>query len=109
MTSAADETQSIFASVLIFVFLSGSVIYALGYWRAVMHRANFDYKKTKAGLPAMRKGYWAAWWLVVKRGTLALLILLAVGWLWIKGGGSDVDAKQTPAPSPSVSVRHTHR
>jgi hypothetical protein len=68
---------------LLAVLIIGGVIYAFGYARAVMHRANTDYKKTKAALPDLRKGFWAAWWAAVKVGFwiligLALLIAWAV-------------------------------
>lgn len=67
---------------LLVVMLIGATIYAFGYARAVMHRANTDYKKTKAGLPAMRKGFWAAWWTAVKIGFWVSLALLAlVAWV----------------------------
>lgn len=48
--------------------VGGGAIYAFGYARAVMHRANKDYKTTKAAVPVLRKGFWAAWWTTVKVG-----------------------------------------
>jgi hypothetical protein len=67
---------------LLAVLIIGGVIYAFGYARAVMHRANTDYKKTKAALPELRKGFWAAWWAAVKVGLLILIgLALLIAWV----------------------------
>ncbi len=50
------------------LLLSGTAIFAFGYARAVMVRANVDYKKTKEGLPGMRKAFWSATWTTIKVG-----------------------------------------
>lgn len=62
--------------VVLIVLIIGGIIYTFGYLRAVMHRANSDYKKTKAGLPGMRKDFWRAWWAAVKVG---FWVLVAAG------------------------------
>lgn len=78
---AAARNDSIAGPVLIILFLAGSVIYLFGYARAVMHRANSDYKRTKAVLPGMRQDFWRAWWHAVKVGFLiALAFLVLVAW-----------------------------
>lgn len=64
------------------VLLTGGVIYTFGYLRAVMHRANRDYKTVKANLPVLRKGFWAAWWAAVKIGTgVAIIGLVLIAWV----------------------------
>ncbi|MET1006577.1 MAG: hypothetical protein ABWX96_13595 [Propionibacteriaceae bacterium] len=76
---AAEDSDASVPTLLIVVIIAGT-IYAFGYARAVMHRANTDYKKTKAALPELRKGFWAAWWAAVKVGfwvSLAGLALIA--------------------------------
>lgn len=70
------------ATTLITVMIIGGTIYAFGYFRAVMHRANADYKKTKAGLPDMRKAFWAAWWNAVKAAFwIAIVFLCLIAWV----------------------------
>lgn len=49
------------------------MIYATGYARAVMHRANRDYKGLRAAVPPARKAAWRARWKVVQVGFLVLL------------------------------------
>lgn len=65
---AADQPATSGASLptLTAVLLIGGVILGFGYRLAVMHRANSDYKKTKAGLPLLRKAFWEALWAAVK-------------------------------------------
>lgn len=74
---------------LLVVLILGGVIYGFGYARAVMHRANTDYKKTKAALPDLRKGFWLAWWTAVKVG-FWILVGLALLIAWVV-----VDARDT--------------
>lgn len=67
---------------LLVVLIIGGTIYTFGYLRAVMHRANKDYKTTKAALPTLRKGFWAAWWAAVKIGFWVCVALLAlIAWV----------------------------
>jgi ribose/xylose/arabinose/galactoside ABC-type transport system permease subunit len=67
---------------LLAVIIIGGTIYTFGYARAVMHRANSDYKKTKAALPGMRKTFWATWWAAVKVGFWVLIALaLLIAWV----------------------------
>lgn len=100
--------KSVAGPVVVIVLLIAAVIYGFGYARAVMHRANKDYKSTKAVVPVLRKGFWTAWWAATKVGFWVLLI---VGCLvvWVVHG-TDRGTDATPAPSPSTTpVRHTHR
>jgi len=106
MYEAADETQHVYGVALVVIILSAAAIYAFGYVRAVMHRANRDYKTTKAALPGLRKGFWSAWWRAVKRGTVVLLLLFAVVYGWLH---ASKNADATPAPSPSPTPSHSRR
>lgn len=73
---------------LVGILIIGGVIYAFGYARAVMHRANSDYKKTKAGLPGMRKDFWRSWWQAVKIGFWIFVAGFAlVSWVVVEGRG----------------------
>lgn len=88
--------------IVIIVFVIGGIIYTFGYIRAVMHRANKDYKATKAAVPGLRKGFWKAWWSAVKVGTG---VLVAIGIL-IYWGVSDIrERTDNPAPSASPSAK----
>ncbi len=63
---------------LVVVIIVGGVIFALGYARAVLARANSDCKKTKAGLPGMRKEVWRAAWVMIKAGFWVMLALVVL-------------------------------
>lgn len=109
MLLTANETQSHDVAVpsVLIIFIIAAVIYTFGYLRAVMHRANKDYKTTKAAVPTLRKGFWAAWWAAVKIGALVLIaVLILSGWAWREIRGNKADAGTTPAPKPSVSTSH---
>lgn len=83
VTEASTQNQSIAGPVILFLAIGFGVIYTFGYLRAVMHRANSDYKKTKAGLPAMRKFFWLSWWNTVKAGFwIAVGIFVLGAWLF---------------------------
>ncbi len=73
MLAAEQGGGGIAGPVLVVLVVVGGVISAFGYARAVMDRANSDYKKTKEGLPGMRKAYWAAWRQAFKFGFWVLL------------------------------------
>lgn len=76
-----DGTQ-IAGPVVLIVFIIGGIIYTFGYLRAVMHRANTDYKSTKAAVPKLRKAFWSAWWSAVKTGFwVAIAFLILVAWM----------------------------
>lgn len=105
MLVSADDTQNAYGASLIVIILAFAAVYAFGYVRAVMHRANRDYKTTKAALPGMRKGYWRAWWSAMKRGTVVLLIVAAVVYGWLHANGNDADANPTHNPSVAPSTR----
>lgn len=104
---AADTESSFNPGVLLAGFVLGALLlYGLGYARAVMHRANRDYKAVKAGLPGMRKTFWATWWAAVKAGFLGLLVLAClIVWL-VYRNDPPVDAgttKPSVSPSPAKS------
>lgn len=98
MTTA--ESSPAVPTVLI-VLLIGSTLVSFGYLKAVMDRANSDYKKTKAGLPGLRKDFWRAWWRAVKVGFfvfVAGIVLVA----WVVHDVREADADQ---PRPSAPAR----
>lgn len=106
MILAVDDSPHIAAPVLVLLLIGAGILYGLGYARAVMHRANVDYKRTKEALPGLRKGFWRAWWKVVKVGfwvTLAFIGLVA----WAVHDVSE----NTPAPAATVtpSPSRSHR
>lgn len=107
LLSAAEEVtgRDIAGPVIVILFLTGAVIFVFGYAMAVMHRANRDYKTTKAALPGMRKTFWLTWWTAVKRGTFIVLIAVCLIFYWIRGDNKDADAT-TPQPTPSPTVSH---
>lgn len=105
MTLTADETQSSFGTALIIIVLTAIAIYAFGYARAVMHRANRDYKTTKAALPGLRKGFWGAWWTAVKRGVLIFAVLFCLVYVWLHMNRNSADATVDPSPAGTHSSR----
>jgi len=106
--AAGDQPNNISGPVLLIVLLSGGTIYLFGYLRAVMHRANRDYKTTKAAAKPLRKAFWAAWSAALRAGAIVLIgLLLMIA--WFVRDARRADSEQTPQPSPSVSVRTTGR
>lgn len=87
-------------TVVCIVAVIAAVIYLFGYLRAVMHRANSDYKKTKAILPEMRKDFWRAWWAALKVGAFVLLIVIVLG-AWVR---RDIKNADDVSPQPSKGV-----
>lgn len=106
LLSAEEETHV--STMVVLGFIGGAaLLYAFGYARAVMHRANKDYKTTKAAVPVLRKGFWHAWWTAVKAAFLGLLIFAALMFWMVREVRDDpADAKTNPSPSPSVSRSH---
>lgn len=86
---------------LIIVMLIGGTLIAFGYAKAVMDRANADYKKTKAGLPGMRKDFWRAWWTALKIG-FWVFIAGCVLITWVVQDVRGADAEPRPATSAGV-------
>lgn len=116
MVLAAQDTHVAVPSVLI-VLLIGGVIYSFGYVRAVMHRANRDYKTTKAAVPNLRRAFWRAWLDALKFGVIGAVILMVLGvWAWreMRGNQNEV-GNSKPSPSPSSHApshkpaRHSNR
>ncbi len=99
-----QEDQSIAAPVVLIVIIIGGTIYAFGYLRAVMHRANKDYKTTKAAVPALRKGFWRAWWSAVKVGFWVVLAgIVLVAWMVRDVRETPENVNSVPKSTPSVS------
>jgi ABC-type Fe3+ transport system permease subunit len=97
---AQDEQPSVPMAAVIIVLIIAAIIYAFGYLRAVMHRANRDYKTTKAAVPKLRRAFWSAWWAAVKVGFWVVVAIALLGWWAIR----DVRDVQTPTPATSPSV-----
>ncbi len=97
---AQEQPDSIALPVIFFLLIGAGIIYIFGYARAVMHRANSDYKKTKAGLPDMRKAYWVSWWRTVKVGFwIAVAAVILSFWAY-----GDVTEDRKPATTKPASV-----
>jgi hypothetical protein len=107
-TAAEVTGRNIAGPVVLILLLAGSAVFVVGYAMAVMHRANKDYKTTKAALPNLRKGFWRAWWKAVKRGTVVFLIFVCLVMYWWRSGDGDADAT-TPQPSKSPGPAITDR
>lgn len=104
MTSCLCVQHAEFMLVVILIGIA-IAMYGFGYARAVMHRANKDYKTTKAVVPALRKGFWTAWREAAQVGVwvvLALVFLVYWAWHSVKHPSKDADIK----PSPSISTSH---
>lgn len=72
------------------VILIGSTLITFGYLKAVADRANSDYKKTKAGLPLMRKAFWSAFWKMIKLGFwVALAAFALITWIIVEAKTND--------------------
>ncbi|GAA0538312.1 hypothetical protein GCM10010172_19530 [Paractinoplanes ferrugineus] len=107
-TAAEVTGRDVAGPVVLILLLTGSAVFVVGYAMAVMHRANKDYKSSKAGLPKQRKAYWQAWWTAVRRGTLVFLIFVCLVAYWWRSGDGDADAT-TPEPSKSPKAPITDR
>ncbi len=93
-----EEQPSVPLVAVIIVLIVAGIIYSFGYLRAVMHRANRDYKTTKAALPKMRRGFWHAWWAAVKIGFFVVLAVVVLGW-WAVRDVADADDPRQPVPA----------
>lgn len=92
-----EEQPSIPLIAVVIVLIVAGIIYSFGYLRAVMHRANKDYKSTKAAVPNLRKGFWRAWWAAVKIGFLVVIAVVVLGW-WAVRDVTDAGPRQ-PVPA----------
>ena len=85
--------------------LVGGLLVAFGYAWAVMRRANRDYHATKAAVGAMRKGFWASLWLLVKIGVGVFLVAATIVAWNVRDFQDDTETPLIPAraevsPSP---------
>lgn len=104
--AAQNSGLSISGPVFLIVLFFGGLIFGVGYLWAVMHRANTDYKATKAAVKGLRKSFWASWRAAMARGgwvLVAFLVLLAWVIHDVRAKGDDA----APQPSPSVSTNAT--
>ena len=90
--------------IVIIVLIIAGIIYTFGYARAVFHRANSDYKKTKEGLPGMRKTVWQTLWRTVKVG-FGVVILIGILIFWGVNDARQQDDKQPVPATVSKSPR----
>ena len=97
-TAAQQEQPSVALVAGIIVLILAGIVYTFGYLRAVMHRANKDYKTTKAAVPTMRKNFWRAWWAALKIGSLVLIGIVILGWWAVR----DVAEADDPQPVPAT-------
>lgn len=107
MFAAEDPSTSagISGPVLLIVLLAGGTIYLFGYLRAVMHRANKDYKSTKAAVKPLRKAFWSSWLAALRIGALiAIGLALMVTWLISDLRDADNSSDQRPSPAASASA-----
>lgn len=105
LTAADTSTPHIAGPIVVIVLIAWGIIYTFGYLRAVMHRANKDYKTTKAAVKPLRKDFWGAWWKAVKIGTLVGIGIVVLLFWAVRDVERGADA--TPKPTPSVS--HSRR
>jgi hypothetical protein len=106
--AAGDQPNSVSGPVLVIVVLAFGTIYLFGYLRAVLHRANRDYKTTKAAVKPLRKAFWVAWLAALRIGAI-VAIGLALMVAWFARDARRADSEPIPQPSPSVSVVKTGR
>jgi heme/copper-type cytochrome/quinol oxidase subunit 2 len=104
--AAEQEPKSYPAIVVVLIVLVvAGVIYLFGYVRAIMHRANKDYKATKAAVKPLRKAFWLSWWTATKVGFWILIAgALLVSWVVHDVRESDATTPQ-PSATPSRSRR----
>lgn len=99
-----NDPLSISGPVFLILLLGGGLVFGVGYLWAVMHRANKDYKATKAAVKALRKGFWTSWWNAMKAGMWVLVaFLVLLSWVIHDIRAQNNDA--TPKPSPSISTK----
>lgn len=109
MYAAESQPGNVSGPVLLVVLLAGGTIYLFGYLRAVMHRANSDYKKTKAAVKPLRKAFWSAWVAALRMGAIVGIgLLLMVAW-FARDTRNAQSSEPTPSPSPSASARKVGR
>jgi hypothetical protein len=109
VNAAAEQQSSVSGPVLLIVLLAGGSIYLFGYLRAVMHRANRDYKNTKAAVKPMRKAFWSAWVAALRTGAIVGIgVLVLVAW-FVRDTRNAESSEPAPSPSPSASVRKAGR
>ncbi len=104
MLLTASESESTLGLSIFWLIVGAGVLYAFGYARAVMHRANKDYKATKAALPGLRKGFWRSWWQAVKVFA-AIVVFGLVVIVTMRAAAQDDAAPANPTPSVSRSTR----
>lgn len=106
--TASDTSHGIATPVVMIVAIIAGIIYTFGYLRAVMHRANSDYKATKALVPTLRKGFWHAWWKAVKIGFWVFVAgTILIFWAYRDVANKGADA--TPRSTPSAAVTSHNR
>lgn len=106
LTAAESSSDNIAGIVIIILCVFGGVIYAFGYLRAQMHRANRDYKTTKAAVPTLRKSFWGFWWRAVKTSVLLVLVAAALIVWMVHDTKEPADTGNSkPSPSPTIGDR----
>lgn len=86
-----------------------TIVFLLGYARAVMARANRDYKNTKAAVKPLRKAFWSSTWTVLRIG-FGVLVLLGVLVTWnVRDVSDDKNTPVVPAKASPSATGRTHR
>jgi hypothetical protein len=107
--AAAEQQNSVSGPVLLILLLAGGSVYLFGYLRAVMHRANRDYKSTKAAVKPLRKAFWSSWLAALRTGLIVGTgLLLLITW-FVRDTRNAESRESVPTPSPSASVRKVGR
>jgi SNF family Na+-dependent transporter len=72
-----DESSvpSILSAGTVLGFLLG---YLFGRIHAVWQRARRDYNAARTAVPGLRKTKWGAWWRMVQRGFVAVVVLIVL-------------------------------
>ncbi len=104
----STQNTSIASPVVVLLLIGASTIFSFGFAVAVVKRANSDYKKTKAGLPGMRKDFWRLWWKAVKVGfAIAIVAVFLMVWAVrdIRGSNLAPAAPASTSPTPRITDR----
>jgi ABC-type Fe3+ transport system permease subunit len=91
------STVSLLTAIIVGIF-----VFALGYAWGAFQKARGSYKTAKSGVPRARKGYWSAFWGMIKWGIGAVVIVLVLVTWTVTDVQQTADTKPSPGPSPSA-------
>jgi ABC-type Fe3+ transport system permease subunit len=87
---------------LLTAIIVGFFVFALGYAWGAFQKARGVVKVSKGSVPAARKGYWSAFWSMIKWGIGAVVIVLVLVTWTVTDVQQTADTQPSPAPSPSA-------